>query len=279
MSSSDDHRKKNILLAKNLNDVKVDLRNKKKDLAFLKSQLRLEKKRNSNLQTVQMSILNRIDSLRKELDDTFVKNTFGYIHLSKQLDQMHQNSVRRVSENGLSAEMIAANSTYASSHSSFLSKIKVMSESFIADESVGEQQSNDSTLNRSTSTNDRDSLSFNTFRLGLNSTFVMEDSAGSVLDSSFLAEQDENESVEETTPSENNQNHLNVTIRKGNKIKTGLSKAKARLTSTLREMHSMATGSRDTPAPKTYALRRAGRLVNKIDYNETSFRRKHVSLN
>lgn len=271
MLSNDDHREKNILLAKNLNDVKMDLRTKKKDLAYLKAELRLEKSRNSILETDQMSILKRIDNLKKELDDTFTKNTFGYIHLSKQLDQMHQSSVRRIGN-----EMTAANSTHTSPQSSFLWKIKELSESFISNESTGEQQqqSDNSTLNCSTSTSNRPSLSFTSFEMGLNSTFVMEDTVVSELNCSFLAEQDENVSPEEPAPPENDQNHLNVTIRKNNKIKTRLSKAKARLTSTLKEMHSMATGSREIPTSKPYHLRR-GSLANKIDYSENSFRRRN----
>lgn len=80
-SPNEDHREKNILLAKNLNQVKMDLRSKKKDVSELRSQLRMEKQRNSKLESDQVSVLQRIDFLKQQLDDTFYRNTIGYINL------------------------------------------------------------------------------------------------------------------------------------------------------------------------------------------------------
>lgn len=291
MSSPDeDHREKNILLAKNLNQVKMNLRSKMKDLLDLRSQLRMEKQRNSKLELDQMSILQRIDFLKHQLDDTFYKNTVGYMHLSKQLDQMHQESVQCQNETSLSSGEL--NATFTTNNNSvqstFLDKVKAISESMVSNQTFGDIELNISQPRLSSGSrlsSDRQSLSFNTFSMGLSSAFASEaeDVVGdSVMNCSFLEDSSENSSTNEVaTPlTESNQNRLNVTLRR-TRIKSRHEKAskmtkKMVQNQLLNEMENqpMATNLGKNSASNELRLRRGGRPVKKIDYNE-SMRRKN----
>lgn len=268
-----DHREKNILLAKNLNQVKMDLRSKKKDLMALQSLLRHEKQRNSKLETEQVTIINRIDHLKKQLDDTFIKNTFGYIQLSQQLDEMHQENA----QNDGQTSLVGVTNAATTPQSTFLAKIKRMSESFMpSDVSIGVAGPNNSTLNGSNSTTRRHSLSFNTFRMGLNSTFVKDTSGETDLNCTFLAEEPENQTHESPMPLSGIEN---VTVRKDKSTsRIDQSRVKSQVVRNLysrqKENQPMATGSHDSPASKTFVLRRGCRSIKKVDYNENSFRRK-----
>lgn len=285
-SPNDDHREKNILLAKNLNKVKMDLRSKKKDLLDLRSQLRMEKQRNSKLELDQVSILERIDFLKHQLDDTFYKNTVGYIHLSKQLDQMHHDSAQSINETSrLSGEF---NATFSMNNnavqSTFMDKIKAISQSMVSNQTSGDTEPNISTSNGSKLSSGRQSLSFNTFSLGLSSTFAKgaEDAdVDSEMNCTFLDDSSENSSTNEVaTPlTESNQNRLNVTLRR-TKNKSRYEKASKMTMKMVQdqllgetENQSMATDLGKNPASDVYRLRRGCRPVKKIDYNET-FRRK-----
>lgn len=269
-SNGGDHREQNILLAKNLNQVKVNLRNKKKDLLALQSKLRFEQQRNSRLETEQVTILNRIDNLKKQLDETFLKNTYGYINLSKQLDQMHHESFQTVDELSVLGVTNASVVNTCRSESTFLKNIKRLSESMASDELFGyATTSNNTTFDSTRPPVDLHSLSFNTFASGLNSTFVQDSNDDSVLDQTFLAQAEQHK---EQTPLSEIMNFSNVTVRKMKTeklMKTEESKIRAKL-SHKKENQSMATES----DMKTFALRRGSRMVRKIDYNETSMRRK-----
>lgn len=274
IAENEDHREKNILLAKNLNEVKMDLRTKKRNLASMEMLLRMEKQRNTKLEHEQSFIKNRIDNLKKQLDDTFYKSTFGYISLSKQLDEMHEESMEASGSTG----SIDGNSAVGvhSTQSLFLAKIKRLSESMISDNSVAVIEPSTSSLNESIQTKSntgRDSLSFNAFRMGLNSTFVKVNETESDLDCTFLTETSGNQSIDENQ----NQNHedirpmqevnTNVTIRKDRKVpsKDETQKVKNHIIIKRRvkkENHS-------NPLWKSMVLRSA----KKVDYNETSFRR------
>lgn len=273
----EDHREKNILLAKNLNDVKMDLRTKKKDLMALKNQLRQEKQRNSMLQSEQMSLVNRIDHLKKQLDETFLKSTFGYIQLSQQLDEMQGENGRLENGTANEATATAAGSTM---QSTLLAKIKRMSESFLqSDASFAEAGPSRRSLNDSNATLQQSTLSFDSFQMGLNSTFVKNDSDDSILDVTFLADEPNNNSRAAPYPLNGIEN---VTVRKNKKTtKIGQSKGKSKIARSLflhqQENQSMATDTNDDdPASKTFVLRRRQpcRSLKKVDYNETSFRRR-----
>lgn len=274
MSSQEDHREKNILLAKNLNLVKMDLRSKKKDLLTLKSQLRMEKQRNSKLESEQMSIKNRIDFLKQQLDETFLKNTFGYIQLSTQLEKMHQDSVQSANDSQVMGESDVSNTMAAfdAQQSTFLAKIKMMSESLAANTSIEDFEPRSRSFNdsNSQSTSRRHSLSFNSFQMGLNSTFVKDTSDDSELNRTFLAEEPENITFEEVLPMNGIEN---VTVRNNKRQ----SKIKGRMSlnqlSSQKENQPMATRSSYSPASKTFILRRGCRS-KKVDYNETSLQRK-----
>lgn len=272
--SQEDHREKNILLAKNLNLVKMDLRSKKKDLQTLKSELRMEKQRNSKLESEQMTIKNRIDFLKQQLDETFLKNTFGYIQLSQQLELMHQESVQSVNDSGITGESDVLNSMAAfdAQQLTFLAKIKMMSESLAANTSIGvfEPRSRSFNDSNSQSTSRRHSLSFDSFQLGLNSTFVKDSQDDSDLNRTFLAEEPVNTTFEEVLPMDGSRN---VTVRNNKKH----SKIKSRMSliqlPSQKENQPMATRSNYSPASKTFILRRGCRS-KKVDYNETSLQRK-----
>lgn len=291
-----DHREKNILLAKNLNQVKMDLRCKKKDLLELRSKLRMEKQRNTKLESDQVSILQRIDFLKQQLDETFFKNTVGYINLSKQLDRMHHDSVQSLNSTiesnatfqGESDATFSLNSNEA--QSTFLAKIKAISESMVSNTNSGDIEftagSSNATLNSSTLSSHRESLSFSTFSMGLTSTYVQQtkddDEHESVMNCTFLQDSNEDTSTNEAaTPlSEINGNRLNVTLRRTRKQSRSEKPSKMAKkmvqnhVSSEAENQPMATGPGKNPASDVLRLRRGCRPVKKIDYNETIRRKK-----
>lgn len=284
MADSEDHREKNILLAKNLNEVKMDLRAKKKDLITLQSQLRVEKQRNSRLATEQVSILDQIDCLKKQLEETFVKSTFGYMHLSKQLDQMHDLSIQTACETSVLRSPNAGNSTIKSSESSLMAKLKTFTESMASNKSdastVDFEASFNHSINQSEPTAKRHSLSFNSFKMGLNSTFVKdaEIESESALNRTFFSNDSEiavHDENKENNAVQAAENQSYVTVRKSKKkARPDQSQMKSRINDnqspTQHENQLTATDLLNTP---NVALRRGCRSVKRIDYNERSFRR------
>lgn len=274
MADSEDHREKNILLAKNLNEVKIDLRKRKKDLASLQTKLRFEQQRNSKLELEQVTILNRIDFLKKQLDETFIKNTFGYIDLSRQLDEMHQNSIQSIGDTSIFS--VSTSSAVNSTHSSFLAKIKAFSATLTTDDSIAEHEPSNNPMNVSKSSENRHSLSFNSFRIGLNSTFVKDADPDSEFNLSFVSEQTEAESRLDISSLQQSQIHSNVTVRRGKNNKNiDTPKVKKRIAKNhsrgQKENHLAAIGPGGSPSLNHMVLRRT---LKKIDYKESSFRYK-----
>lgn len=269
---SEDHREKNILLAKNLNQVKMDLRCRKRDIVSLQTQLHREQQRNTKMESDQVAIVNRIHMLKQQLDDTFMKNTFGYINLSKQLDQMHNDSIQSIGN----TSMISPSTVTNTPHSLFLEKIKQFSESLVSldgdnvDESLR-------LLNDSQVTHRRHSLSFNSFEIDLNSTFVKDaESDDSQVNDTVSTNQSENmevtlplQNIEGRTLLCNEARKTNITMRRAKAErmatsetpKTGIKSSKHRS-----RRHKENRSSNISPFKKMI-LRRA----KKIDYNETSF--------
>lgn len=287
MADSEDHRQKNILLAKNLNDVKMNLQAKRKDIASLQTQLREERQQNEKMKMEQVSILNRIDTLKKQLDDTFIKNTIGYFHLLKKLDQMHQDSIQSIGDISM---LSTSTATANSSQLMFLEKFKSFSESFGESFSTFDGGSN-STLNES---------SFDSFEIGLNSTFVTNheenvDETDDVvedleLNRTFLTEKQEptpvNNSHEgsKSSPETNGRpllcekaRNTNITVRRAKEtpkvetLKMETPKLENRITK--RRSHKNRKENRSDVGPllKKMVLR----SIKKIDYNESSFRRNN----
>lgn len=278
---NEDHRQKNILLAKNLNKVKMDLRDKKKDLCELRSQLRTEKQRNSKLESDQATILNRIDFLKEQLDETFYKNTVGYVHLSKQLDQMHHDSAQSfnttMETNGdLNATFSASNQV---TQSTFLDKIKAINESMVSNSNSGdiEVTTGPSTLNCSSLSAGRQSLSFGTFSMGLSSTLVNEtkEDDNEEMNCTFLDDSENTAPLSEVT-----ENRLNITLRRSKKqprYENASKMAKKIVRNQLvsdTENQPMATDLVNTSASDVRMLRSGSRPVKKIDYNESIRRKK-----
>lgn len=259
MSENDDHREKNILLAKNLNAVKMDLRLKKKDLADLSMELRNEKTRNYRLETEQVTILNSIDSIKKQLDETFLKHTVGYIQLSQQINQMHQKTI----ENSiLDVSSKHANCIVQTGQSMLLDEIKKLGESLVSNNSNFEV--NRSSMNDSTIMKKRLSLSFNSFRMGLNSTIATDNEDDSELNRTFLTENDENISQEKKQPLR--ELHSNITVRnrkRGRKSNVSFFKKAITYSRIRKESHSM--GDSIDLSTTSMVLRQSTR---KIDYKE-----------
>lgn len=275
MAEQEDHREKNILLAKNLNEVKMNLRSKKRDLVKLQALLRAEQERNSRLELEQTSILNRLDGLKKQLDETFIKNTFNYIQLSKQIEEMHQDSIQNISDISIISSTATINSTghnqldstvaHNSTQSLFLAKIKTLSESFMSNGSIVDLNASNISMNESQSTTNRHSISFSTIQMGLNSTFVKEDEVESELNCTFLTESYDNEGFEEVPLQTDIVSNVTVRRRKKKvKNETPKSKTKTIKKSSLDQENNLNVTN--TPM----VLRRA---VKKIDYKEASFRR------
>lgn len=128
MEDSEDHRQQNITLAKNLNQTKVELREKKKDIVLYKSQLRFQEDVNYKLQKDHLEVLENVNQLKNQLDETFVRNTIGYMNLSKQMEQLQtkvfQNARKSGSYRPIDGFNSTLNSTFNDSRSSFHSKVK-----------------------------------------------------------------------------------------------------------------------------------------------------------
>lgn len=286
MADSEDHRQKNILLAKNLNEVKMNLQTKKRNIASLQTQLREERQQNQKMKMEQVTILNRIDTLKKQLDDTFIKNTVGYFHLLKRLDEMHQDSIQSVGD----TSMLGSSTTTAnSSQLLFLEKFKLLSESFgesfSAFDGDNHEVSDSSTSNESSLANDPQSLSFNSFEIALNSTFVtnQEESVAenSELNRTFLTEKSE--------PAPENKNKGDSNLSPQMQQRTPLCEMGRNTNITMRR--AKETPKLETPKVENKVIKRRSnrgrkknrsdvnqmvknmvlRCTKKVDYNESSF--------
>lgn len=272
MSENDDHREKNILLAKNLNAVKMDLRLRTKDLANLHTELRNEKTRNYRLESEQVTILNCIDSIKKQLDETFLKHTVGYIHLSRQIDQMHQKSIE---SSMLDVSSKHANSIVKAGHSVFLDEIKKLGQSMVSNNSIGGSlllndsnanfEVSGSSMGESYTMQKQSSLSFNSFEMGLNSTFVREEDEDSELNRTFLTESDGNRSREKKPALQ--ELHSNITVRKRNirrKSSTSFFKKAIKTYSRLKKENQtpITAGDSVNRTSTSMVLRRSTRKIN-----------------
>lgn len=266
MEFDEDHREKNILLAKNLNQVKIALRNKKRDLEALKAKLMFEQQRNSKLETDQVSLYHRIDYLKHQLDETFEKNTHGYIQLSQQLEKMHHESIRCFGD----SSALGSSSALKHRKSMFLASIQKLGESLGSDRSQQSSVSSTSTWDISQIENSRASLSFRSFESGLDSTFVKDsDGSDSELNTTFITQSSEIVTQVNVRPLQSIDANSYVTVR--NKPKPKETSKRSRV-----QKENYSTPARSVNLSETVNLGRGCRSVKRINYSETSFRRsKH----
>lgn len=87
MAENEDHRQKNIQLAKKLNEVKENLRKYREENITLKKKYQSSKIQVTKLQN-EKEILNSFFQYKHQLDKKFVQHSTGYIQLSQQIDQV-----------------------------------------------------------------------------------------------------------------------------------------------------------------------------------------------
>lgn len=263
----------------------------------MRIQLRTEKQRYFKLESNQAEMVRRIDFLKQQLDDTFYKNTVGYVQLSKQLDQMHHDTLNGTIGSNATISGGELNATFSASNNAaqltFLDKIKAINESMVSNANsddiematVPSSTTTTTTTNRSRLSSGHQSLNFDTFSMGLSSTLVNEmknddDADESVMNCTFLEDSNDNNN-ESTTPfSEVNENRLNVTHRRTKKPSRyeNASKSAKKIARNQvagdTENQPMATSFANTSAPDVRLLRSGCRSVKKIDYNESLRRKK-----
>lgn len=191
---------------------------------------------------------------------------------------MHHESVQSFNETSrLSAELNVTFSTNNNdtAQSTFLDKIKGIGESMVSNSTSGDNELNISTLDSSVRSSSRQSLSFNTFSLGLNSTFAnepKEDDVESEMNCTFLEDSSEEcSSTEMATPlTESKANRLNITMRRTKKqlqydksSKLNKKMVRNQLLGEL-ENQAMATGLDKNQATDVLLLRRSKRLNESI---------------
>lgn len=120
MENNEDHRLKNIVLAKHLNEKKIELRERKKNIHSLETQVRSQKLKNSKLEYSQLTVLDGINRFKRQLDETFIQNTIGYISLSEQIEQLQSQTAQNPNQSG---SIGGFNSSFDASKSSFHSKV------------------------------------------------------------------------------------------------------------------------------------------------------------
>lgn len=85
-----DHRENNIILAKNLNQAKIDLREKKHDIAALETELQSKQQKLAQSYSNDALVMNKINIFKQQLDEAFIQNTKNYMHLSLQIEQIQK---------------------------------------------------------------------------------------------------------------------------------------------------------------------------------------------
>lgn len=252
MEGSEDHRQQNITLAKNLNETKVQLREKKKDIVSYKSQLRSQEDVNYKLKNDQLAVLEHVNQLKNQLDETFVHNTIGYMILSKQMERFQTQVFQNARKSGSYRPIGGFNSTFNDSRSSYHSKIKFSRNSLNSSASLlGRNASITNTSRRSGCdfSFENNMNANNTFRL--NST-----SNDSLFNTAFIEDDVDMEKCSSKKAKKKSTKQSKATSIK--KVKT--KSVKQSSTSTYTELQQSSANCS--------IISSRGRLVKKVDYKE-----------
>lgn len=88
MAENEDHRKKNIQLAKHLNEVKENLRKCRRENIALKKKYENSQIQATESQNEKNAIFHSVLQFKHRLDESFVQNSTVYFHLSQEIDQI-----------------------------------------------------------------------------------------------------------------------------------------------------------------------------------------------
>lgn len=254
MLANEDHRQKNIELAKNLNAVKIDLRNQKQDFKALEAVCSVQKNEQLKLKQQTNEISNQIAQFKRQLDNTFMQNTIGYIQLSQEIDRILIKSGRK--SNDIPS---ALNSSIKQTNTSFHLQIKMIPNSPHLNFSGSNLKLSTSQIMLKTPSPRKRSLNetFDAFSPGIPSP--IEFSEDSILDTTFVQFK--------KSPNPNRSSKIPLMQPKSKK------KSKV-ITSTVNRMRSRF---KSTPIACTNDIKsdritisKRGRIIKKLDYNENS---------
>lgn len=239
MENKNDHRENNIILAKSLNGVRMDLREKNRTIATLRDDLREEQLKLADMNYSNAILLEQIGTFKRQLDETFIHNTMGYMNLSIKIEKVQKTVMNNLTKSD-PAIMEQAN---LSRSGSYHSTIQVDPSAFMPNALLDQHAYNDS--RRSTITSNESALN-STFSCGSNG----DGSDG--LNTAFLCDNDDSE-LDRTA---------NVTIRR--KKKSYMRETKS---TSIKKVDRKSVGSLAMDVLKSVVSSR-GRTVKKINYNE-----------
>lgn len=240
MDEIQNHRDNNIILAKNLNQAKVDLREKKRNIASLKVALHAEREKCVQQSYNELQLLQNIDVFKKQLDQTFIHNTIGYMRLSTQIEQIREQAIKCA---GASHPLVDQNAV------SYHSSVKIESNALMAKAPLNDITNR--SIDSSIGTMDLSGISHN-------STFLFESTGNDAsLNTTFVC-----------TDDENNDRTANVTIRR--KKKSYMRETKS---TSIKKVERKSIGGQSNNCSvelSSSMLSSRGRMVKKIDYCEYS---------
>lgn len=88
MTENEDHRQKNVQLAKKLNEVKENLRKCREENIALEKKYKSSQMEVTNSKNEKKAILNSVFQFKHQLDKIFVHHPTGYFQSSQQFDQI-----------------------------------------------------------------------------------------------------------------------------------------------------------------------------------------------
>lgn len=250
MENNHDHRENNKILAKSLNEARVNLREKNHNIAALKVGLREEQLKRADINCGNARLFDQIDDFKRQLDETFIRNTIGYMNLSIKIETIQKTAMDNM------AKFDAANAIERARPGhcpSYHSNIQVDPNAFKPTARLDRQSLNSS--NRSTA-NPNENVLDSTFSFG---------SSGdeSALNTTFLCTDDDSDL----------DRMANVTIRRN---KTSYMRETE--SSSIKKVARKSVGSMAMEALKSVVSSR-GRTVKKVNYNELSVGQQYSRYN
>lgn len=88
MAENEDHRKKNIQLAKKVNEVKEKLQKCREENIALKNKYESSKIKVTKLQNDKEAIFNSVSHIKQQFNDTFVQHSTGHFDLAQKIDHV-----------------------------------------------------------------------------------------------------------------------------------------------------------------------------------------------
>lgn len=240
MEELQNHRENNIILAKNLNQAKVDLREKKRNIESLKAVLYADREKLIEKNYNELQMLEKIEMFKKQLDQTFINNTMGYMRLSMQIDEIREQAIKN---SGASKLLVGPSGV------SYHARMTINSDALMAKAALNDitNYSNDSSM-----------TSMDLSAISHNSTFSFASNENeSTMNTTFICSDDENVD-----------RRANVTIRR--KKKSYMRETKS---TSIKKVERKSIGgqpNRSSSELSKSMISSRGRVVKKIDYCEFS---------